>query len=137
MTRIESRAEDSIDGINELCDSVTNSSFSLVADLILNAMNAGVECDGVILDRELLLNQCVDLLLEEVDLIYVVLLQLLEVLLKVRNVLNDLLQDVIRRLGRMMLESGALGAQELHFLLVIVEKLDGLFCPTLFSDSAN
>ena len=100
-------------------------------------MNAGVECDGVLLDRKLLLNQCVDLLLEEVDLIYVVLLQLLEVFLKVGDVLNDLLQDIIRRLGGVMLERGALGAQELHFLLVIVEKLDGLFCPTLFSDSAN
>ena len=90
-------------------------------------MDPCVETDGILLDSDLLLNQSVDLLLEEVALIHVVLLKFLEVFLKVGNVLNDLLQDIVGRFRGMVLQSCALASQELHFLLVVIEQLDGLF----------
>ena len=99
---------------------------SLVADVVLDGVDAGVELDGVLLHGDFLLDERVDLLLEEVALVDVVRLQLLVVLLQVGDVLDDLLQDVVRRLSRVVLQGGALGAKELHFLLVVVQKLDRL-----------
>ena len=100
---------------------------SLVAHIVLNHMDALVQAHRVLLHDNLLLHQRVDLLLEEVALVDVVGLQLLEVFLEVSDVLNDLLQDVICRLGSVMLQSRALRAQKLNFLFVIVEQLDCIF----------
>ena len=71
-------------------------------------MNASVKTDGVLLYDNLLLNQSVHLLLEEVALIDVVWLKLLEVFLQIGDVLDNLLQNVIRGLSRVMFERGAL-----------------------------
>ena len=60
-------------------------------------------------------------------LVHVVLLKLLKVTLEVGNVLNNLLQDVIGSLGGVVLERGTFRTQELHVLLVIIEKLGGFF----------
>ena len=100
---------------------------SLVAHIVLNHMDALVQAHRVLLHDNLLLHQRVDLLLEEVALVDVVGLQLLEVFLEVSDVLNDLLQDVICRLGSVMLQSRALRAQKLNFLFVIVEQFDCFF----------
>ena len=72
-------------------------------------MNASVECNRVLLHHNLLLHQRVHLLLEEVHLVDVVDLELLEVFLQIRDILNNLLQNVIGRFSRVVLESCALG----------------------------
>ena len=90
-------------------------------------MDAGVKDDGILLNNDLLLDQCVDLLLEEVDLVNVVDLKLLEVFLQVGDVLNNLLQNVVSGLRGVMLKSCALRPQELHFLLVVVEQFNCIF----------
>ena len=71
-------------------------------------MDARVERDSILLHNNLLLHQCVDLLLEEVDFVDVVDLELLEVFLQVCDVLDDLLQNVIGSLRSMVLQSRAL-----------------------------
>ena len=71
-------------------------------------MDERVERDGVLLDDDLLLHERVHLLLEEVALVHVVDLQLLEVFLEIGDVLDDLLQDVVRRLRRVVLQRRAL-----------------------------
>ena len=83
-------------------------SDSLVADFILNLVNACVQADSVLLHHNLLLNQCIDLLLQEVTLVDVIRLQLLVVFLQVSDVLNDLLQDIVCSLCCMMFQSCAL-----------------------------
>ena len=72
-------------------------------------MNASIKCNRVLLHHDLLLHQRVHLLLEEVHLVHVVDLELLKVFLQIRDILNNLLQNVIGRFGRMVLESCALG----------------------------
>ena len=104
---------------------------SLVADFVLDGVNASVKADCVLLDHDFLLHKRVHLLLEEVALVHIVVLHLAVVLLQVRDVFNDLLEDVVCGLGGVVLESGALAAQELHFLLVVVQQLDGLLCVPL------
>ena len=52
-------------------------------------------------------------------------LHLDEVFLQVGDILNDLLQDVVGRLSRVVLKSSALRSQQLNFLLVIVQALNG------------
>ena len=99
---------------------------SLVADVVLDAVDARVEADGVLLHDDFLLDERVHLLLEEVALVDVGDLQLLEVLLEVGDVLDDLLEDVVRGLGGVVLQRGALRAQQLHLLLVVVKQLDRL-----------
>ena len=94
-------------------------------------MDAGVESNGILLDDDLFLDEGVDLLLEEVALVNIVDLQLLIVFLQVGNVFNNFLEDVVGRLRGVVLERSALGPQELHFLLVVVQKLDGLFRASL------
>ena len=98
---------------------------SLVADVVLDGMDASVQADSVLLDSDLLLNDGVDLLLEEVALIDIVLLELLVVFLEVGDVLDDLLEDVVGGLGRVVLKSCALASEQLDLFLVVVEKLDG------------
>ena len=90
-------------------------------------MDASIENDGVLLDDNLLLNECVDLLFKEVDLVDVVDLQLLEIFFQVGDILNNFLQNVISSLRGMMLESRALASQELHFLLVVIEQFYRIF----------
>ena len=90
-------------------------------------MDASVKDDGVLLDDNLLLNECVDLLFKEVDLVDVVDLQLLEIFFQVGDILNNFLQNVISSLRGMMLESRALASQELHFLLVVIEQFYRIF----------
>ena len=90
-------------------------------------MNAGVQGDGVLLQDNLLLNKSVNLLFKEVALVDIVRLELLVVLLKVGDVFDDLLQDIVSRLSRVVLKSCALASEELHFFLVVIEKLDGVF----------
>ena len=75
------------------------------------------------LDNDLFLNKSVDLLLEEVAFVDVILLHLLKVFLEVGDVFDDLLQDVVGGLRRVVLQSGALRPQELHFLLVVIKQL--------------
>ena len=99
-------------------------SGSLVANIVLNGVNTCVQADSVLLHRDLLLDDGVDLLLEEVALVDVVLLELLVVLLKVGDVLDDLLQDVVGGLRCVMLKCGTLASQQLHLLLVVVKQLD-------------
>ena len=94
-------------------------------------MDASIEADGVLLDDDLLLDEGVNLLLEEVALVDVVLLELLVVLLEVGDVLDDLLQDVVSGLRCVVLQRRALRPQELHFLLIVVQKLDSFFCVSL------
>ena len=89
-------------------------------------MNAGVKADSVLLNNDLLLDEGVNLLFKEVTLVNVVRLQLLVVFLQVRDVFDDLLEDIIGGLSRVMLESSALGSEELHFLLVVIQHLDSL-----------
>ena len=90
-------------------------------------MNACVESNRVLLHSNLLLDQGVDLLLEEVAFVAVSCLDLLEIFLKVCDVFNDFFEDVVGSFGGMVLQSGALRSQELHFLLVVVQELDCLF----------
>ena len=90
-------------------------------------MDASIKDDGVLLDDNLLLNECVDLLFKEVDLVDVVDLQLLEIFFQVGDILNNFLQNVISSLRGMMLESRALASQELHFLLVVIEQFYRIF----------
>ena len=90
-------------------------------------MDAGIKLNGILLNGDLLLNQSIDLLFEEVALIDIISLQLLVVLLKVGDVLNDLLQDIISSLGGVVLKCSALRTQELHFLLVVIQQLDRFF----------
>ena len=90
-------------------------------------MNASIESNGVLLDDDFLLHERVDLLLEEVALVHIIELQLLVVFLQVGDVFDDFFEDVVGRLCGVMLERGALRPQELHFLLVVVQKLDCIF----------
>ena len=64
---------------------------SLVADVVLDGVNASIKLNGILLNGDLLLDQSVHLLFEEVALVDVVGLQLLVVLLEVGDVLDDLL----------------------------------------------
>ena len=107
------------------------SESSLIADIILDGVNARIKADSVLLHHDLLLNQRVDLLLQEVALIDIVCLQLLEVLFQVGNVVDDLLQNVIRSLCCVVLQRGTLTAQELHLFLIVIEKLHGFFAVSL------
>ena len=66
-------------------------------------------------------------MLEELALIGIVELELCEILIKVMDVFDDLLQDIVRSLCSMMLQGGALAPQKLHFLLVVVQTLDRFF----------
>ena len=100
-------------------------------------MDTSVQADSILLHHDLLLDQRVDLLLQEVALVHIVLLQLLEVFLKVGDVFDDLLEDVIGRLCGVMLESGAFTPQELHFLLVVIQKFHSLLCVPLSSYKAR
>ena len=74
-------------------------------------MDAGVESDGVLLNDDLLLDEGVGLLLEEVVLVLVGGLELEEVLLKVGDVFDDLLKNVIGGLSGVVLEGGTLTSQ--------------------------
>ena len=98
---------------------------SFVTNVILDGVDAGVEGDGILLNNDLLLDESVDLLLEEVDFINVVLLKFKEVFLQVGDVFNDFLEDIVSSLSGVMLKSSAFASKELHFLLVIVQELDG------------
>ena len=106
---------------------------SLVAYFALNRVNASVKADSILLQNDLLLDEGVDLLLKEVALIYIDLLMLLEVFLKVGNILDDLLKDVVSGLSGMMLQCGALASQQLHFFLVVIQELDSVFRVPLHS----
>ena len=99
-------------------------SLSLVANIVLDCMNARVELDSVLLHGNLLLDQGIHLLFEEVALVDVISLLLLVVLFEVGDVLDDLLQDVIGSLRSVMLQCCALRAKELHFLLVVIQEFD-------------
>ena len=90
-------------------------------------MDAGVEGDGILLQDDLLLDKSVDLLLEEVALVDIVRLKLLVVFLEVGDIFDDLLEDIVGSLGRMMFKSSAFASEELHFLLVVIQKFDGVF----------
>ena len=67
-------------------------------------MDARVESDRVLLDHNFLLNQSVDLLLEEVALVCIVDLELAEVFLQVRDIFDDLLENIIRCLRGVVLK---------------------------------
>ena len=95
-------------------------------------MNALVVCNSVLLQDNLLLHQCVNLLLEEVALVDVVGLQFLEVFLEIGDVFDDLLQNVIGSLCGMVLESCTLRTKELHFFLIVIKQLDSFFSSTLY-----
>ena len=94
---------------------------SLVANIVLNGVDACIKADSIVLHNNLLLDKSVHLLLQEVALINIIGLQLLVVFLQVWDVLNDFLENVIGGLCGMMLKSGALTSQELNFLLVVIE----------------
>ena len=81
---------------------------SLVANIVLNRVDARVELDGVLLHGNLLLDQGIHLLFEEVALVDIVSLLLLVVFLEVGNVLDDLLEDVIGGLRGVVLQCRAL-----------------------------
>ena len=83
---------------------------SFVTNIIFDRVNASVKSNGILLHNDLLLHQSVHLLLEEVALVSIVDLELLEVFLKIGDVLNDLLQNVIGRLSGVVLQSCALRA---------------------------
>ena len=105
--------------------------YSLVADIALDGLDAGIEADSILLERHFLLDESVDLLLKEVAFIDVVDLKLLVVFVKVGDVFNNLLQDIICSLGSMVLQGGALAPKELHFFLVVVQHFNGFFCVSL------
>ena len=71
-------------------------------------MNACVKAYSVLLDYHLLLDDSVNLLLEELALVSIVDLELIEILVKVGDVLDNFFQDVICSLCSMMLQGGAL-----------------------------
>jgi hypothetical protein len=100
---------------------------SFVTNVSLDCRNASVERDGVLLECDPLLHQLVSLLLEEVTLVDVDLLELHVVLLQVRDVLDDLFEDIVRRLSGVVLERCTFRAQQLHFFLVVVEHLGSFF----------
>ena len=81
---------------------------SLVANIVLNRVDARVELDSVLLHGNLLLDQGIHLLFEEVALVDVISLLLLVVFLEVGNVLDDLLEDVIGGLRGVVLQCRAL-----------------------------
>ena len=81
---------------------------SLVANIVLDRVDARVELDGVLLHGNLLLDQGIHLLFEEVALVDIVSLLLLVVFLEVGNVLDDLLEDVIGGLRGVVLQCCAL-----------------------------
>ena len=81
---------------------------SLVANIVLDRVDARVELDGVLLHGNLLLDQGIHLLFEEVALVDIVSLLLLVVFLEVGNVLDDLLEDVIGGLRGVVLQRRAL-----------------------------
>ena len=93
---------------------------SLIANLVLNGVNAGIEADSILLQSDFLLDESVDLLLQEIALIDVDLLMLLEIFLKVGNIFNNLLQNVICRLGSMMLQSSTFASKQLHLFFVVI-----------------
>ena len=82
--------------------------LSLVANIVLNRVDARVELDGVLLHGNLLLDQGIHLLFEEVALVDIVSLLLLVVFLEVGNVLDDLLEDIIGGLRGVVLQCCAL-----------------------------
>ena len=82
--------------------------LSLVANIVLNRVDARVELDGVLLHGDLLLDQGIHLLFEEVALVDIVSLLLLVVFLEVGNVLDDLLEDIIGGLRGVVLQCRAL-----------------------------
>ena len=90
-------------------------------------MNASIKSNCVLLNSDLLLDESVDLLLLEIALVDIILLKLHIILLQVGNVLNDFFENIVGGFSGVMLKSGALTSQELHFLLVVVQKFDGLF----------
>ena len=94
---------------------------SLVANIVLNCVDACIKADSIMLHNNLLLDKSVDLLFQEVALIDIIGLQLLVVFLQVGDVFNDLLENVIGGFCGMMLKCGALASQKLDFLLVVIE----------------
>ena len=90
---------------------------------MLDAAHTGVQQQGALLDLGLLTNEVLDLLSEEVLLVDVHVLELAEVALKVHDVFHDLLEGLIVELDCLMLEGGQLTAEQLAFLLVLVEIL--------------
>ena len=90
---------------------------------MLDAAHTGVQQQGALLDLGLLTNEVLDLLSEEVLLVDVHVLELAEVALKVHDVLHDLLEGLVVEFDRLMLEGGQLTAEQLAFLLVLVEIL--------------
>ena len=101
--------------------------YSLVADIALDGLDTSVEADSILLERHLLLDESVHLLLKEVAFVDVVDLKLLVVFVKVGDVFNDLLQDIISGFGSMMFQGCALAPKELHFFLVVIQHLNGFF----------
>ena len=55
--------------------------YSLEPDVVLDGRDASVQCNSVLLKNNLLLNECIGLLLKEVHLVDVAVLQLEEVFL--------------------------------------------------------
>ena len=94
-------------------------------------MDASIETDSVLLHDDLFLDQGIDLLLQEVALVDVDLLMFLEVFLKIWDVLNNLLQNIVGCLGGVMLQRGALASQQLHLLLIVIQQLHGIFWTSL------
>ena len=100
-------------------------------------MNACVESNCVLLHNNLLLDKRVDLLLEEVAFVAVSCLDLLEIFLKVCDVFDDFLKNVVGSFGGMVFQSGALRSEELHFFLVVVQELDCFFRVSLIVVKRN
>ena len=105
---------------------------SFVTNVSLDAANTRIKSDGVLLEGNAFLNQLVSLLLEEVDLVDIDLLELEVILLKVGNILDDLLENVVSGFSRVVFERCTLRAQQLDLFLVIVEHLAGLFGSALY-----
>ena len=82
--------------------------YSLIADLTFNGVNACVKAYSVLLDYHLLLDDSVNLLLEELALVSIVDLELIEILVKIGDVLDNFFQDIVSSLCSMVLQGGAL-----------------------------
>ena len=100
---------------------------SLVSDLALDVCDTVVDHDCVLLQPHLLLLQLTGLLFQERDLVEVILLELTEIFLEVVDVLENLLEDVVKALCALVFKGRTLRSKELGVFLIIVELLDAFF----------
>ena len=100
---------------------------SLITNLALDVCDTVVDHDCVLLQTHLFLLKLAGLLFQKRDLIKVMLLELTEIFFEVVDVLENLLEDIVKALCALVLKSRTLRSKELGVFLIIVELLDAFF----------